>query len=156
CSLCILDFLPQALHFRHLLPLHTFIPTRAFRVNLRLHALSVGSTQTFLLQDISSRCILGGFLSSSFILGLARFQVLRTAFSFETSSLSTYKSVCEFLDMSACIQIALVSTSLSLHGFQAFSGEKFLLLILHSGLPLLLVSQDVQLDLGWPRADGRR
>ncbi|KAH7485437.1 uncharacterized protein KRP23_4488 [Phytophthora ramorum] len=134
CSLCILDFLPQALHFRYLLPLHTFIPAHTFRVNLRLHALNVGSTQTFLFQDISSRCILGGFLSLSFILGLARFQVLRTAFGFKASSLSTYKSVREFLDIAACVQIALVSTSLSLHGIQAFSGEKFLLLVLHAGL----------------------
>ncbi|POM70780.1 Hypothetical protein PHPALM_12733 [Phytophthora palmivora] len=61
------------------------------------------------------------------------------------------QAISEFLDLAARVQVTLFPESLTLQSIQAFSGEELALLLLHTGLPLLLLSQDIQLDLGGPR-----
>ncbi|POM65074.1 Phosphoserine phosphatase SerB [Phytophthora palmivora] len=80
------------------------------------------------------------------------FYILRSSFRFSPGDLCMNQAIREFLDLTARIQITLLPESLTLQGIQVFSGEELSLLLLHTGLPLLLLSQDVQLDLSRPRS----
>ncbi|POM64931.1 Phosphoserine phosphatase SerB [Phytophthora palmivora] len=80
------------------------------------------------------------------------FYILRSSLRFSPGDLCMNQAIREFLDLAARIQITLFPESLTLQGIQAFSGEELSLLLLHTGLPLLLLSQDIQLDLGGPRS----
>ncbi|EGZ05037.1 hypothetical protein PHYSODRAFT_534893, partial [Phytophthora sojae] len=156
----LLDFL---LHSRHLfLPTRIGLgnPARAPRVGFGfalLPALSIGGVQALPLKTYSFRDTLGHPLSFNGTLGLAGFHVLRTPFGFSSGVLSVDQAIREFLDLATRVQVMLFPETLALQGIQAFSGEKLALLLLHTGLPLLLLSQDIQLDLSGPgpRGHGR-
>ncbi|EGZ25713.1 hypothetical protein PHYSODRAFT_487171, partial [Phytophthora sojae] len=132
-------------------------PARALRVGfgfVLLPALGVGGIQALTLTTYSFRDTLGHPLSFSGILGLASLHVLRTPFRFSSGDLSVDQTIRKFLDLATRVQVTLFPEALALQGIQAFSGEKLALLLFHAGLPLSLLSQDVQLDLGGPRPRG--
>ncbi|POM79360.1 Hypothetical protein PHPALM_2994 [Phytophthora palmivora] len=85
-------------------------------------------------------------------MSLVRFRNLHTPFCVSPGNFGMYQAIREFLDLATRVQVTLFSESLSLHSVQAFSGEELALFLLHTGLPLLLLSQDIQLDLGGPRS----
>ncbi|POM72695.1 Hypothetical protein PHPALM_10553 [Phytophthora palmivora] len=73
-------------------------------------------------------------------LSLMNIYILRSSFCFSPGDLCMNQAIREFLDLAACIQITLFPESLTLQGIQASSGEELSLLLLHTGLPLLLLS----------------
>ncbi|POM70991.1 Hypothetical protein PHPALM_12504 [Phytophthora palmivora] len=152
-----LKLLDLLLHSRHLLfPARVDFgsPTRTLRIRIGfalLPTLSVSGVQAFMLETYSFRDTLGRTLSFGETLGLVRFHILHTPFRVSPGNLCMDQAIREFLDLATRVQITLFPESLTLQGIQAFSGEKLALLLLHAGLPLLLLSQDNQLDLGGPR-----
>ncbi|EGZ25398.1 hypothetical protein PHYSODRAFT_479410, partial [Phytophthora sojae] len=132
-------------------------PARALRVGFGfalLPALGVGGIQALTLKTYSFHDTLSHPLSFSGTLGLASLHGLRTPFRFSSGDFSVDQAIREFLDLAARVQVTLFPETLALQGIQAFSGEKLALVLLHAGLPLLLLSQDIQLDLGGPRPRG--
>ncbi|POM72631.1 Hypothetical protein PHPALM_10620 [Phytophthora palmivora] len=155
-SFC-LKRLDLLLHSRHLFfPARVDFgsPTRTFCIRFGfalLPTLSVGGIQTLALETHSLHGTLGHTLSFGRTMSLVRFRILHTPFRISPGDLCMNQAIREFLDLAARIQVTLFPESLTLQGIQAFSGEELALFLLHTGLPLLLLSQDIQLDLGGPR-----
>ncbi|POM65398.1 Hypothetical protein PHPALM_18892 [Phytophthora palmivora] len=154
-SFC-LKLLDLLLHSRHLLfpaRVNFGSPTRTLLIRFGLTllpTLSVIGIQALALEPYSLHDTLGHTLSFGRTLSLVRFHILHTPFRISPGNFCMYQAIREFLDLATRVQVTLFPESLSLQGVQAFSGEKLALFLLHTGLPLLLLSQDVQLNLGGP------
>ncbi|POM76438.1 Hypothetical protein PHPALM_6322 [Phytophthora palmivora] len=116
-----------------------------------LPALSVCGIQALALETHSFHDILSCTLSFGGTLGLVRHYILRSSFRFSPGDFCMNQAIREFLDLATHVQVTLFPESLTLQGIHVFSSEELALLMLHTGLPLLLLSQDIQLDLGGPR-----